>query len=164
MSYSLEAFTYQDFNGLNPGTVFADEDGRWYMTARLAGRDENLALRLDSNDQGAGLGSLVANVRERVFAVLPPYSISIRVDDLFDLRKSSDGPFSGTILLASPPAIYAVGHERKLIGLNGHEIDEDTVHRRRARYLQWSVWLVDPQGKTVGNGPLVSVDATEDYA
>ena len=161
MSYSLDAFEYRDFSELEPGTVFADERGRWYMAARLLGRNETMALRLDSGEHDNGIGDLIANVSERVFAVAKPYGTSIYVDDLFDLRRSTSGPFPGCIMLASPLAIFGFGHERRMIGLNGYEIDEGSVHRERARYLKWSVWLVDADRKKVGDSPLVSIDASQ---
>lgn len=161
MSYSLNAFSYKALSDLEPGTVFADEDGRWYMAARLTGRTDNMALRLDGGENDSGIGDLVSGVGERVFAVASPYSTSIYVDSLFDLRKSADGPFPGSIMLASPLAIFGFGHERRLIGLDGHEIDEGSVHRRRARYLRWSVWLLDSGGRKIGDAPLVAVDASQ---
>lgn len=162
MSYPLEAFKYASAANVEPGTIVADERGNWYMIARKTDATSNQAVRLSRRDGRAGgdPGDLLSSINERVFAVAAPYTTSIRVDDLFDLRHNDGGSYPGTILLAEPPAIFTVDQDRHLIGLNGHEINEATVHTRRARYTKWSVWLLDPQGRQVGETPLVAVDTT----
>lgn len=159
MVYPLEAFSYVDISTVEPGTIVADDSGSWFLVARKHGMASNQAIRLTVGPHGGGPGDLLSSPDGCVFAVAHPYSTSIRVDDLFDLRKTLDGHFPGTILLAQPLAIYTVDTERHLISLAGQEIDEETVHRLRARFMKWSVWLIDPQGRKVGDQPLVEVDA-----
>lgn len=159
MNYPLEAFNYVDVSTVEPGTIVADDSGSWFLIARKSGAASNQAVRLTAGTHGGSLGDLLSRPDGSVFAVAHPYSTSIRVDDLFDLRKTADGPFPGTILLAQPPAIYTVDTERHLISLAGQEIDEGTVHRQRARFMKWSVWLIDRRGRQVGDQPLVEVDA-----
>ncbi|WP_315386614.1 hypothetical protein [uncultured Stenotrophomonas sp.] len=160
MSFPLEAFKYTSAANVAPGTIVADERGNWYMVARKIGATANQAVRLNRNDNDGALGDLLSTIDERVFAVSAPYTTSIRAEDLFDLRRTQDGPYPGAVMLAEPLAIFTFDNERHLIGLDGHEIDENTVHTRRARIMKWSVWLVDQHGRQVGDRPLVEVDAT----
>lgn len=160
MAYPLEAFKYLPAGSVAPGTIVADDTGAWFMAARRSGATSNQLVRLSRNDNGGDAGDLVSSIDGRVFAVSAPYTTSIRVADLFDLRRGQDGPFPGSILLAEPLAIFTVDTDRRLIGLDGNEINEDTVDRRRARFMRWSVWLLDPHGRQVGENPLVEIDAT----
>lgn len=160
MSYPLEAFEYVDAASLEPGSVAADDSGNWFLIARKAGASSNQAVRLTRSDRYGDVGDLLSQLECNVFSVRLPFQVSFRVEDLFDLRRTPDGPFPGSILLAEPPAIYTIDNERHLIGLNGQEINEGTVHRSRARYLKWSIWLVDAHGRMVGDTPLVEIDAS----
>jgi hypothetical protein len=161
MNFPLEAFKYVCITRAEPGTIAADDNGNWFLMARTSGAANNQAVRLSRGPNGTPPGELVSpSENDRVFIVSAPYSCSIRVDDIFDMRRREDGPLLGAILLAEPLAIFTVDSERRLIGLDGHEIDAATVHRQRARYVKWSVWLIDPHGRQVGDKPLVEIDAT----
>lgn len=160
MSYPLEAFTYVSASSVAPGTIVADDRGNWYLVAQKTDATSNRLVRLSRNENGGGPGDLLSSIEERVFAVAAPYKTSVRVTDLFDLRRSKDGPFLGTIIIAERLAIFTFDSERCLIGLDGRQVDESTVHSRRARFMKWSVWLLDAHDRKVSDTPLVEIDAT----
>lgn len=84
----------------------------------------------------------------------------VTVDDYAALV--TEGPFLGSILMGTPPTIFAADNERILFGLDGLERGDDAPTPRRWRYLRWSAWLVDSTGIRVGTCPLFSVDLAAD--
>ncbi|MBH1548778.1 hypothetical protein I5U02_02195 [Stenotrophomonas maltophilia] len=156
MTYPINSFAVTSADRLQPGTIYFDGHGQWFMAAQRNNRQSIGAVRLTRRDD-ALMGAYISDVRGEVFAIAEPYAVRIEIDDYAAL--ATEGQFLGAILVGSPHTIFCAEFERILFSFDGKEQGDDAPSGRRWRYLRWSGWLVDASGEYIGDVPLFTVDA-----
>lgn len=109
---------------------------------------------------GEGAGGFIPNAGGTATYIGGDYSVEVRVDGAGG-AVTGDAPWLPAILLGTTHTIFCkqFGSDR-LFTLDGHASQGAEVAYDRRRFVKWEGWLVDKAGRTLGDEPLFTVEAS----
>jgi hypothetical protein len=127
----------------------------WLLRSTLSSQNEERAAALWLNGDGVG-----------TFQLLDGVSRCVTLDPALKLELRIDGPIEGPAGARLGSLIWSEdGLSRAICAADGYFMTMDGVHSKefagtRSFFaLNWSIWIVDKDGKDVAGGPLVTVNS-----
>jgi len=157
MSFPVEAFFVAHANEVPTGNFYL-KNGDWFISvdANQGHPGQNSAVQLTGELTGlffphpAGVGTYIAG----------GWRIEARVSGIDQTVDHQDGNWNAALVLGDRPYLYAqYGQGDRFFDLNGMLSDGGGLSDMRRRFQKWSGWLVGPDGKTLGDEPVFSVQS-----